>query len=105
MNTKEYGFVTEEYNDGTTQRVLSTGDGKATFSDIDYENGDVGIAFSYGNKQCTGLNTEFKMPEGSTVSDIKNCELVVRFERIESIDAMVRCLRDVRRQFLKNVST
>ena len=96
----KYGFKIEEYDDGTSQKVLMTGDGKSTFSDVIYENGDVGIAFSYGAGVGVGTTTE--MPTGTTVTDI-NAELVVRFEKLGSIDSMIATLDLIRNKFIANV--
>jgi hypothetical protein len=92
----KYGFYTEEYDDGSTMRTLMTGDGKSTFSDVLYPNGDVGIALAYG--LGTGLNTTTDNPDGTTVTDIE-AELVVRFECVDSIDAMIRTLKSIRGSF------
>lgn len=97
---KEYGFITEKFEDGTSQRTLVTGDGKATFSDVLYRSGEVGIAIAYGSGE--GLDTVTKHKEGTTVTDL-DIDLVIKFEKQESIDAMIRKLVEIKEKLTIDV--
>ena len=45
---EQYGFFTDEYQGGIEVETLQTGDGKALFQDISFEDGTVSIGMSYG---------------------------------------------------------
>ena len=98
MNNK-YGFHLERDSSGTSVDTLVTGDGKSAFSDITYSDGDVGIGFSYGNGG--GLGTTKTHDKGTSSADLE-FKWQVRFERIESIDAMIDILNLIRERLAKD---
>lgn len=90
---KKYGFYFEEYADGTGIETLMTGDGLSTFTDAIDDNGIASICISYGNG--VGIGTKTVNEAGTTATDI-GTKWQVKFERQESIDAMIECLLRVK---------
>ena len=101
MSNKQYGFYDEEYDDGNSCRTLMTGDGKALFTDLVFENGLVGIGFAYGLGQ--GVGKLVPVEEGTKAPDV-GVEFQVKFECQESIDSLISTLLIVKNQLAKNNS-
>lgn len=89
----KYGFYTETYADGTSIETLMTGDGKAQFTDCHFEDGTASIGISYGNG--TGISTQQSYEAGTTATDI-GVKWQIKFERQESVDAMIVTLLKVK---------
>ena len=93
MGEDKYGFYTEEYENGTSIETLMTGDGKAQFSDVRFEDGLVGIGISYGRGAGVGVKEHYE--EGTLATDA-GVKWQVKFESQESIDAMIETLLRVK---------
>ncbi len=91
-NDKQYGFFTENYEDGSSIETLEVGDGKALFTDIHYPEGSA-IGFSYGLGEGIGITPEHL--DGATTSHL-GIKWQVRFDNVDSIDAMIETLGRVR---------
>lgn len=88
MKEKTYGFQEENIGNGKTCKTLSMGDGNTHFVGVVYENGDVGVCFSHGRplEDPTGFNTI----EGL------GAEIQMRYETVDSIDAVIHAHMAVR---------
>ncbi|HHZ97433.1 MAG TPA: hypothetical protein EYN67_18265, partial [Flavobacteriales bacterium] len=80
----ECGFTIEEYDCGAKVETLITGDGKASFSGLNFHDEFVGIGFSYG--RGTGLGVIENHKPGSVSTDI-GVKWQVKFDSVKSIDA------------------
>lgn len=92
MSDKVYGFYTEEYDDNFSIETLSTGDGKSQFTDMVYDDGSAAIAISYGIGK--GLNT--RTEHNKIADESMLIKWQIKFECQASVDAMIRCLLDVK---------
>ena len=95
MNENRYGFYIEEYEDGSQIRTLMTGDGKALFTDLHFEDGCKGVGFSYGNG--VGIGVEIKPPSGTKANEV-GVEFQVKFERPDSIQSLIDRLEQIKRE-------
>ena len=84
----QYGFFTDEYQGGIKVESLQTGDGKALFQDISFEDGTVSIGMSYG--QGTGIGTKVEI--NKRIDEDMGIKFQVKFESQASIDAMIETL-------------
>lgn len=99
MSEKKYGFITEEYDDGSSIDTLVTGDGKTQFTDMNHPDGLVGIGMSYGLGK--GINTVIDYPPGTLAPDV-GVKWSVKFECVESIDAMIDTLNRCKSILISN---
>jgi hypothetical protein len=92
---KNYGFTTEKYNDGSEIETLQTGDGKAEFVTIGYDDDEsqVGIGFGYG--QGTGIGEKVKYAPKTTTSDV-GIKWQVKFDCEASIDILIDQLSELK---------
>jgi len=88
-----YGFTTEKYDGDYSVETLTTGDGKAQFTDLDFQDGFVGIGFGYGIGN--GIGTKEHYPKDSTSEDA-GVRWQVKFDNQVSIDAMIETLLRVK---------
>jgi len=89
---EKYGFVTEKYESGEIETLI-TGDGKAQFTDLTFDDGFVGIGFSYG--RGVGIGTKEDYVEGVVSTDV-GVKWQVKFDNQKSIDAMIETLLRVK---------
>ena len=85
---EQYGFDTEDYGDGLIVESLTTGDGKAEFCDISYEDGTVAVSIGYG----AGVGVGVKRDHNEPMNKEMGIKWLVRFESQGSIDAMIETL-------------
>jgi hypothetical protein len=90
--SKVYGFTTETYEGGATIETLTTGDGKAQFTDISYEDGSASIGISYGLGD--GIGT--KQHHNKKVDESMLIKWQVKFDNQQSIDSMIETLLRVK---------
>lgn len=93
----QYGFFTEKYNDNFSIETLGTGDGKSQFTDMVYDDSTAAIAIGYGIGE--GLNTTTK--HNKVADESMLIQWQVKFECQESVDAMIKCLLDVKNHLAK----
>jgi len=89
---KLYGFYTEEYDNGFGVETLMTGDGKAQFTDIGFDNGNASIAMSYGLGKGVGV----KNHKGGEMNESTLIKWQIKFESQGSVDAMIETLLRVK---------
>lgn len=90
---KAYGFYDEVYEDGSNCKTLMTGDGRTLFTDLLFNDGLVGIGFSYGLGE--GVGVKITPPKGTKAGQV-GVEFQVKFESQESIDSMIETLLRVK---------
>ena len=91
MNTAtQYGFNTEEYDNGLTVETLRTGDGKTQFAGCKFDDGTVSIAMSYDNGIGGGVGVKTEI--GRTMDEQMGIQWQVKFESQASIDSMIETL-------------
>lgn len=90
----EYGFYTEVYPDRSSIQTLQTGDGKSVFTEMVYDKNQMtAIGFSYGMGNGTGNVLENTEGLDHRQMGIK---WQVRFNCVESIDALISRLQSLR---------
>lgn len=96
--TEQYGFYKEEYDNGTSIETLMTGDGKAQFTDVVFDDGKVAIGMSYGRGEGVGTKEEHAPDTLATDTGVM---FQVKFESQESIDSMIETLLRVKNKLTK----
>lgn len=82
----EYGFSVEEYENGHKIETLQTGDGLTEFTDLYFDDGQVGIAMGYGDG--IGVGEQRKHPEG-TRADTINPHWQIKFPNAGSLHSLI----------------
>ncbi len=95
---KKYGFYIEEHESGGSIETLMTGDGKSQFTDMTHDDGTVGLGLGYGRGKGIGIKETY--PTKTVATDI-GVKWQVRFERAESIDAMISALIRAKANLIK----
>ena len=91
------GFYTEKYDNGVEVETLMTGDGKARFTDIQFDDGSASIGISYG--QGKGIGAEEQHDE--KINDEMQIKWQVKFDNQISVDSMIKALLRVKNYLAK----
>ena len=95
---EKYGFYTEKYSETLEVETLMTGDGKAQFTDIQFEDGTASVGISYGIGEGIGTQTK----HDKIMDESMMIKWQVKFENQQSVDAMIRALLDVKNHLAAN---
>jgi hypothetical protein len=89
---RQYGFYTEQYGDTFSIETLMTGDGKAEFTCIGYDDGTVSIGISYGQGDGIGAVKHYN----HAASEEMGIKWQIKFDNQQSVNAMINSLLDVK---------
>ena len=87
-----YGFSTEQYENGHQIETLQTGDGLTEFTDLYFDDGQVGIAMSYGDG--IGVGEKRNHPDGTRADTIKP-KWQIKFPNSGSLESMIERLTEL----------
>ena len=93
-----YGFYKESYDNDVAIDTLMTGDGKALFTDLSFDDGTASIGISYG--QGGGVGVKVNHEDGALPSDV-GVKWQVKFESKASVDAMIETLNRVKEKIVE----
>jgi hypothetical protein len=81
---------------------------------VEFGYGDIGITLSkhphestfnliyLGQQSPTPIGTKKPIPQGTTTDDIEGIRVCLKFDKAESVDAMIRTLKNVKKSLLGN---
>ena len=87
-----YGFNIEQYENGHQIETLQTGDGLTEFTDLYFDDGQIGIAISYGDG--IGVGEKRNHPEGTRADTIKP-KWQIKFPNSGSLESMIERLMEL----------
>lgn len=98
MSETIYGFYTEKYSDTLEVETLMTGDGKAQFTDIKFEDGTASVGISYGIGEGVGTS----ITHNKIMTEDMKIKWQVKFENQKSVDALIKTLLEVKNHLAVN---
>ena len=83
----KYGFHTEVYEDGTEQKCVGFGDGKAVFSTIHYKDEHkAGVSIEYGKGE--GIGSKLPHLDGVPQQELAP-DLILQFDNPNSVQVLI----------------
>ena len=95
---KQYGFYTEKYSETLEVETLMTGDGKAQFTDVHFDDETASIGISYGIGEGIGTLTK----HDKIMDEDMLIKWQIKFENQQSIDSMIETLLRVKNLLASN---